>query len=91
MTRLSRDTWIPPDEVVRIAVRLSKLASPYAWGSVINHIYATECEVVGMIRGRPPAFLFESHYREVREAVQRNEKKGREAVMIALLKTVRPR
>lgn len=89
MRRLSRDTWMPPDEVARIGTRLSKTASPTAWAVVQKHSYAMECEVVGMIGGLPPAFVFEDHYRAVLRAVQTNIKKGREAVMIAILKTVR--
>lgn len=89
MRRLSRDTWLAPDEVARIGTRLSKTASPVAWAVVQKHAYAGECEVVGMIGGLPPAFVWEDHYRDVLRAVQSNIKKGREAVMIAILKTVR--
>lgn len=89
LRRLSRNTWLAPDEVSALGFKLAKLCAPSAWSAVLRAAYRPECEVVGMIRGEPPAYIFEDHFNEVRRAVIANLPKGREAVMIAIIKTAR--
>ena len=62
LERLSRDRWIPGNQVTRIAMILSKCASPGAWRTVMNAALQMESEVVGIINGNPPARRFEPDY-----------------------------
>lgn len=41
---------------------LSKKISGGAWGSVARAAGHLECEIVGMIRGEPPAYIFDKDY-----------------------------
>lgn len=87
MRRISRDRWISGLEVRRIGYALASCSSGSP-ASVVKYSYAAECEVVGMIRGMPPAFVFEPHYPLVLDAVRKNEKRGSAFIELALLRTV---
>ena len=64
LKRLSRERWLSPHDVLRIGRRL---AAP---GKLPKDAFAIECQRVGMLRGRPPAFAWEPHYKHVVKATQ---------------------
>jgi hypothetical protein len=73
------------DDVMRVGLALSRCASGATPMQVFRRSIPIECEAVGMIRGKPPAFLFEPHYRKILAAVQKNQKRGAAFVELALL------
>lgn len=83
MWRVSRDRWLHPDEVWRIGLTFSRLASRNP-SNTMKHAIALECEVVGMIRGRPPAYVWEPHYRSVMRCVRKKQSAAQ--VELAMLK-----
>ncbi len=89
MARLSRDKWLSGEEVRRVTLALAMCASPARPHWVAQNAIRGECEHVGMIRGRPPAFVFEQHYGEVLRAVKNLTGNCKIAPEIALLQTVR--
>jgi len=76
LNRLSRDRWISGPECKEIVSRWVGNSSAYK--AAIEG-----CEYVGIIRGRPPAYIFESHYRDVYKAVTSG--KSDTEIMIKLL------
>lgn len=65
MERLSRNRWLTGKECREFAWRLSLCASWSTNGahSVYRGAMPKECEVIGMVRGAPPAWLWEPHYK----------------------------
>lgn len=88
MKRLSRDKWLSPEEVMEISTRLSKLCST-SYGNIVKHAFPYECFIVGMIKGEPPAYLFENRYKAVLEAVKKVEHSKTLTPEIELLKAMR--
>lgn len=80
MARLSRDRWLPPSEVRRIGLALSRAKSA-APCHVFYHAIPIECTVVGMLRGQRP-FAFDT-----KEAakLRKYKTKGAAADMLFLL------
>ncbi len=90
LERITREKWISGDEVGRIGQRLAFLACQhqYFW-QAYNAAVSSECRIVGMIHGRPPAYVFDDNYRDVLNAVRKLEKNKALLPEIELLKTVR--
>lgn len=86
--RLSRDRWLAGPEVSRLGLALAACLSDRP-AAVLRGTRVDACVAVGMWRGRPPAYTFEPHYRDVLEAVRKNIGRGAVAVELALLRVVR--
>lgn len=72
MARISRDKWLHPVEVRNCGESLSSCASKHSmW--VMAKAIPHECLEVGMLRGLPPAFEFEPHYREAADALRKTK------------------
>ena len=69
MARLSRERWIPGEEYWDTVVHLSKKISYDAWGRVARAAGPSECEIVGMIHGEPPAYILDKDYRDFVKAL----------------------
>ena len=91
LTRLSRDRWLSGEEVGRIARSLAARAawSQHGISSIVRASCADDCFYVGMIDGKPPAYRFESHYRDVCAVVEKLERNKRLVPEIEFLKIVR--
>ena len=89
MKRLSRDRWLSPSEVETIGMALARRASPGRPHWVLKAAIADECDVVGMIDGKPPAYTFEPHYGEVLKAAKKIKATRVAHAEIEFLKTVR--
>lgn len=63
LNRLSRDRWISGDECRKLVHSLACCCSGSP-STVAKAAMAAECEFVGMLRGYPPAFIFEDDYRD---------------------------
>lgn len=76
LIRLSRDRWISPDECSRILVK---------WVGNRNAYYAAikGYDIVGIIGGRPPAYPFDSYFKDVYKVVKNG--KNETEIMIKLL------
>lgn len=87
MARLTRDRWMAPEDVTKTVNRLLTCATaPGFLGG--RNVVPFECQGVGMIRGRPPAYHFEPHYPVVLDAVRRVLKNPKLCPEIEILKTV---
>lgn len=69
LVRLTRERWICGDDMRDLCCRLSKIAAPGAWGTVMKRAMPGECGVVGMWRGEPPAYIWDTHYKAVCKAL----------------------
>ncbi|WP_172417157.1 hypothetical protein [Pandoraea apista] len=56
MSRLSRDRYLCPQEVVQISIALAKKLhiAPNSRAIAIKHAFKDECNYWGMVQGRPP-------------------------------------
>lgn len=93
MKRISRDKWLCSSEVRRIGLALSRRASTYSPHTVFRAAIPMECEYgVGMIRGKPPAFLWEDTYGAVLNVAKKYDKRRRkishEEVLIKFLEAM---
>jgi len=77
LNRLSRNRWISGKECEKIVRKWVKNATAY------NSVMRGGIEYVGILRGDPPAFTFEDHYKEVYKITQSN--KSDVEIMIKLL------
>ena len=77
LNRLSRNRWISGDECSGIVRKWVKNATSY------NAAMRGGIEYVGILRGDPPAFTFEDHYKEVYKITQSG--KSDVEIMIKLL------
>ena len=75
MCRLSRDKYIPPEQVKKIgwsiACKLSG-APRNSYNAAINW----DCGLVGMIRGKPPLYRDEPGFRELMARLEKRSKKA---------------
>jgi hypothetical protein len=59
--RLSRDRWLPPADVQTAALRLAECVSRNpSWTA--DKACPKECTVVGMLKGAPPAWMWDADY-----------------------------
>lgn len=77
LNRLSRHRWISGKECEKIVRKWVKNATAY------NSVMRGGIEYVGILRGHPPAFTFEDHYKEVYKITQSG--KSDVEIMIKLL------
>lgn len=77
LNRLSRNRWISGKECEKIVRKWVKNATAY------NSVMRGGIEYVGILRGNPPAFTFEDHYKEVYKITQSG--KSDVEIMIKLL------
>jgi hypothetical protein len=69
LDRLSRDRWLSGQEVCSIGLRLSHCASGNPTWTYRN-ARAGECEVIGMLQGRPPVWRDHPRYGEFVDALK---------------------
>lgn len=63
MRRLTRERYMPPEEVARTSLALAICCSHKPeWTA--DRAFPIECRVIGMFRGSPPAWAFEDDYKE---------------------------
>lgn len=89
LKRLSRDRWLSPDEVRKKALALAWYCSGRPHRTV-DYALPAECNVIGMLRGEPPAYRLEDDYMDFFKALHGLKRdSGAKAELIILNLTIK--
>lgn len=72
MKRISRDKYLPPSEVRRVAYGICSHITTRPQ-NVLKSVYRFECEAVGMIKGDPVITQCHKNYRELIDLLKKAE------------------
>lgn len=84
LARISHDTVILPDDFRKLSVRIAKKICPGYEQNILRTV-PQECDHVGMIRGKPCCYQWDSENYLATLKIMRNNKTTKETKLIKLL------